>query len=253
MTKARRTVTVIAARGVSEQYGSNMLSEVTKRLDKAWFDVKELQYSAGYAPVGESFGVSQEVGRRNLLHMIDADPNPVVLLGFSAGAQVVGDVAQEIALGMHPKLEVLGVGLLADPSRAQGQIEGPDRGGYGIKGSRPIPTNAFPVWSFSAPGDPISELPVGNPLRSFADWSEWFGSPDHVRRLADRARANQWQRWWSPANVRTWGGAMVWLNNYLTGGRHIAYARERMQGSTLTYTEALAERVSAVRAYRNVV
>lgn len=258
MTKVRQSITVIRVRGVGEPYARNMLGEVTKHLDKAWFDDKELQYSAGYAPIGESFGVSQEVGRRNLLHMIDADPNPVIVLcGFSAGAQVVGDVAREIALGMHPKLigRVAAVGLIADPSRGKGQIIGPDRGGYGIKGSRLIPSsngplkqvNGFPVWSYSAPGDPISELPEGNPLRSFADWSEWFGSPVHLQRLLERAKSNQWQRWWDLRNFRTWAGAIDWLLNYTSRSRHVIYAREFMPGTNTTYTQDLASRIATLR------
>lgn len=243
-------ITVITCRGISEKVGQNMLTDVVKRLDPIKFRVRELDYSASYGQVGgnEAFGISQASGRNMLLAMIDQDPNPVVLLGFSAGAKLAGDVAAEIAGGRHPRLLVLGCGLIADPARHGGQIVGQDRGGYGITGNRWIGPTKFPVWQFSAPGDPISELPAGNPLRTFADLTEYWG-PDQARwmqELADRASRRQWQRWWSIENWRTWSGALDWTGNYLYRQRHIRYAVENMVGENITYTARLAQLIGGL-------
>lgn len=244
-------ITVITARGVGEKVGGTaMLSDVTKRLDPTKFRVRELDFTAAYGNVGgnEAFGISQQTGRNTLIAMIDQDPNPVVLLGYSAGAKLVGDVASEIAGGRHPRLKVLGVGLIADPARDSSQIEGQDRGGYGITGRRWIGTSKFPVWQFSAPGDPISELPEGNPLRTFADLSEYWG-PDQGRwmaELAERARKQQWQKWWDLRNWQSWSGAISWTQNYLFRQRHIRYSVENMVGENVTYTARLAQLVGGL-------
>ncbi|WP_037162524.1 hypothetical protein [Rhodococcoides fascians] len=237
-------ITIITARGVSEAIGRNMITAVTRGLDPTRFRVRELEaFSASYGWVGgnEAFGVSQERGRAALLRMIDEDPYPVILVGFSAGAKLVGDVAAEIASGMHPRLHVLLVGVIADPARHHTQFVGEDRGGYGITGGRWIDPKDFPVYSYTAPGDPISELPEGNPLRSLADLTEYWG-PDidrWLRELVKVATARQWQRWWDLRSWRTWSGAIFWANNYLHGGRHIKYAVENMPGSNVTYTKHL--------------
>lgn len=241
-------ITVITARGISEQIGRNMITAVVRDLNPTQFRVRELEdYSAAYGWVGgsEAFGISQAHGRAALLRMIDEDPYPVILVGFSAGAKLVGDVAAEIAAGLHPRLLVLAVGVIADPARHTGQIVGENRGGYGITGGRFILTSKFPVWSYSAPGDPISELPEGNPLRSLADLSEYWG-PDTRRwmlQLLARAKTNQWQRWWSIDNWKTWGGAIGWADNYLSKQRHIRYAVEIMPGSNVTYTQDLRNKI----------
>lgn len=251
MTARQPGITVITARGIGEKIGQNMLTDTVKRLPADRFRIRELDYSAAYGRVGgnEAFGVSQEQGRQALLAMIDADPNPVVLCGFSAGAKLVGDVAAEIADGKHPHLIVAAVGLIADPARHGSQIVGDDRGGYGITGDRWIGTSKFPVWQFSAPGDPISELPIGNPLRTFADFTEFWG-PDQARwmqELADRARVNQWQKWWSVKNWQSWSGAIYWAQNYLNRQRHIRYSVENMVGRNVTYTARLAELIAGLR------
>lgn len=245
--------TVICARGIGERPGTTtMLTDVTRRLDPTRFRIKELPYSAAYGTVGgnEAFAVSQTQGRNALLSMIRDDPYPVVLLGFSAGAKLVGDVAAEIAAGMHDNLGLVvdAVGLIADPARHSGQIVGDNRGGHGITGNRWIDPKRFPVWQFSAPGDPISELPVGNPLRTFADLTEFWG-PDQGRwmqELADRARKRQWQRWWDLNNWQSWGGAIYWAQNYLFRQRHIRYAVENMVGENVTYTARLAQMIGGL-------
>lgn len=243
-------ITIITCRGISEPYVKNMLSEVTKELDKKKFRIVELNYTAAYGPIGnEAFGFSQANGRKELRNQIEKAEGKVILLGFSAGAQLAGDVAKSIADGVFPgyREKVLAVGLIADPARSSRQIQGRDRGGFGITGDRYISTTYFPVWQFSAPGDPISELPAGNPLRTIADMSYFYNTLNPgpwFQDLLAKAQSNRFQRWWDIKNIASWNGAIGWLMNYLVNGRHICYNRENMEGFSVTYTKRLAQLIS---------
>lgn len=252
---ARQKITVIRARGIAEPMAKNMLSQVTDQLDKDRFDIIELVWSASYGPVpvrtGESFGVAVHHAEMTLLDLIRDCPNPVILIGFSGGAEVVGNVARRIARGQFTRLldKVLLVGLLADPSRAVDQIVGPNRGGSGITGSRYISTSYFPVLQYSAPGDPISELPIGNPLRIFADISKFYSLADPEGWLTDirrKALLKQFQNVFRPELRRDWAGAAAWARGYLFDGRHNCYNAEILPGTGLTYTDHLAKQIGQI-------
>jgi hypothetical protein len=237
---------LIIVRGAGETWGGpSMLMDAAKRgLDLTQYEVFDLPYSASYGgAVGEAqdFHDSQAEGRRLLLELL-AQTGPAVLWGYSAGAFLAGNVAREIALGQHLALSLIAVGLVSDPGRHPDQIIGPNRGGYGIKGARLIPHDRFPVWQFSAQGDAISELPVGNPLRSLADITESMSPdfPEWMGRLFEQAQANQWQRWWDIGNWMTWGGAIAWAKGYLFDGRHTCYWHENIQGESITHLQMLA-------------
>src|SRR5437773_1673029 len=96
-------MTVLRCRGVGEPIAgdSQMLGNVTRLLDPTRFVVKDVHWSAQYGPaptpLGESFEKALEKGRVRLLNMIADDPNPVVLLGYSGGGLLAGNVAAEIA------------------------------------------------------------------------------------------------------------------------------------------------------------
>ncbi|WP_228002173.1 PE-PPE domain-containing protein [Nocardia australiensis] len=214
--------------GISDTFG--------RALDTNRFAFHYLRYPAAYgAPI--SYAESVTRGRQILIDAIRATPNRVVIGGYSQGAGICGDLAAEIAAGAHPDLEVDACALIADPSRplGVGMPGSPMVGGYGIEGERPIfgPVH-LPTWWAVAPGDPISALPQGNPLRTIADLTEWYSlsSPDAALRwgedLITRAKTGRWQRWWSIENWRSWGGALQFAYGYLPlGGRHTtAYIAE---------------------------
>lgn len=201
-------------------------------LDPARFRFTPVPYPAAYG-VGMSYAESVAAGRVALTSAIRATPNRVVCGGYSQGASIAGDIAAEIVRGEWPGLEIDACALIADPRRPRATglpNQFVTARGWGVSGERPHP--GVPTYWAAAPGDPISALPEGNPLRSVADLTEWFsiGTPEDAQRwgrdLVDRARSGRWQRWWSWQNWRDWGGALEYAWNYgqppIGGGRHTA-------------------------------
>lgn len=208
--------------------GDGVTDEFAANLDPTRFAAQFVEYPAQYGGLGldEPYADSRAAGRAALLDAIAATPNRAVIVGYSQGAAVVGDVAAEIGAGQWPHLEVLAAGMIADPGRPRGAGI-PTRApasGYGISGERSVV--GIPAYWAANEGDPITALPVGNPLRSIADITEYFS----LRSLADayrwaqsliaRAEAGRWQRWWSIENWRSWSGAAAYARGYLFDGRH---------------------------------
>lgn len=206
--------------------GDGVCEAFAARLDPARFDARILSYPAAFgAPM--SWARSRDIGRQVLIDAIRSTSNLVALAGFSQGAGIAGDLAAEIGRGEHPFLEVVGCALIADPGRpiGGGMPGSPVVGGYGIAGERPV--LGVPTWWAAAEGDPITALPAGSLLRTVADVAEYYSLADSAQafqwgqHLVDRAKAGQWQRWWSIENWRSWGGALQYAYNYLpVGGRH---------------------------------
>ncbi|QSE94169.1 alpha/beta fold hydrolase [Rhodococcus pseudokoreensis] len=248
-------ITVLCCRGIGESMGDgSMLANVTKHLDPRRFRVVEVPWSAQYgpvpAPLGSSFDTSLRTGRLMLLDYIRRDPNPVVIIGYSGGGALAGNVAAEIARGEHPALDVRGVGLISDPLRPMTRTDYT----WGIAGKRWINAD-FPVWHLADPSDVITSCPEDSPLRTFADQSASFALAD-LRSwgwdLVDRIRRRRWQ-----ATIRDWHNAPeIWraytqalhgADGYLRRGDHTSYHLRRYPGSTRTYTEWLADRINEIR------
>lgn len=249
-TKQQGRIVVILCRGIGEPYARNLLTHTVRNLDPKLFMVVELVWSAEFGPVprwnGSAFGVNVAQAERALAELIALYPGAIVL-GFSGGAQVAGNVAALIAKGVFDKLWIRAVGLIADPSRHTSQIIGVNRGGQGILGGRLIPKGKFHIWQFSAPGDPISELPFGNGLAVLAQGIEFFSLADphawmeDLKRKALAGRLKFWDR------SIDWVGAHQWSHGYTRDGRHSCYTREKMQGQDITYADRLGQLVAGVR------
>ena len=254
-------LSVLVCRGIGESKPSPMLSNVTRLLDPKRFVVKEVPWSASYgsvpAPFGSSFDTSLREGRTLLLRMIKDDPNPVILLGFSGGAALAGNVAAEIGRGEHPQLVVNGVGLISDPLRhtlnTNDKVTGWGTDKFGIAGARAIVAN-FPVWSMADPADVITCCPVNSPLRTISDQSAAFSLIDPKAwgwDLVERLRQQRWQ-----ATIRDWRNVReVWAaysaaidgaQGYLFARDHISYA-SRIYRDGKTYTQWLADRINEIR------
>ena len=214
-------------------------------LDRTRFTFHYLTYPAAYGhPL--SYAESTIEGRRILATAIRNTPNRVCIGGFSQGSGIAGDLAAEIAAGLHLDFEVDAVALIADPYRPAGAgMPGKHIApGYGIGGERRIfGTHAMPVYWAANPGDVITAAGPGSPLRTLADLSQWATLSSSQATLAwgsdliNRAKAGRWQRFWSIENWQTWGGAARDAAGYLAGRHTTDYI-------TLGYCRDLAAAVN---------
>ncbi|WP_167837665.1 alpha/beta fold hydrolase [Nocardia altamirensis] len=216
-------IDVLIVGGTWNPNGDPVTAAFAEALDPKHFRVQMVPYPADYGR-RVAFADSVAVGRKALIEAVEATPNRVVLAGYSQGAAIAGDLAADIGQGLYPHLEVVACALIADPLRPQGRCIGDDPGGYGVVGQRRIEN--IPTYWAAAQGDPITALPAGNPLRLIADITAYFSltSPEAMlrwgRSIIEVATSRQLQRWWSPANWRTWGGAVAYARGYLFDGRH---------------------------------
>lgn len=192
-----------------------------EHLDPARFRFRAVQYPAAYGGVAMPYAESRAVGRKALRDAIAATDNPVVIGGYSQGAGIAGDFAAYIGSTTG---QIRACALIADPLRPRDALSTYPADGYGISGERPV--LGLPTFWAANEGDPITALPAGNPLRGIADMTEWWslsGTAATVQwgaHLLEKAKAGAWQRWWSPENWRTWGGAIAYMRGYLFDGRH---------------------------------
>ncbi|MGW6121481.1 hypothetical protein ACWFRF_20735 [Nocardia sp. NPDC055165] len=219
-------IDVLIVPGTGSPRGDAITTTFSNALDQQRFAPSIVPYPATYGGLEAPYAESRALGRAALMRAIWRASNPVIIAGYSQGAGIAGSLAAEIGAGAHPDLEVYACALIADPLRppGAGMPHRPPAPGYGIAGERPI--YGLPTWWAAAPGDPITALPAGNPLRSIADLTEWWalGNPIAAARwgqdLVDKCRTGAFQRWWSLENWRTWNGAMNYARGYLFDGRH---------------------------------
>ncbi|NKS67446.1 hypothetical protein GS461_19655 [Rhodococcus hoagii] len=232
-----------------------MCSAVTRRLDPTRFRVIEVPWTASYGPVplplGPAFDESLRTGREQLLRMIDEDPNPVLLLGYSGGAALAGNVAAEVARGDHPRLGVVGSALISDPFMPH--WETPVENTWGIAGSRDIMA-AFATWWAADPADAICCCPANSPLRTIADQTRAFSLSNLLGwgiDLVGRLKRQEWQQvaidWRNRDEVHAiYRQAAHDLDGYLRRGDHTSYALRTMRETGVTYTEWLADQINTL-------
>lgn len=224
------TVDVLWMGGTSFGNGGDGISEefrrqLEQRATGDCFRFSYVRYPGSYG-FPWAYRESVAIGEENLLRAVTDALNPVIIGGYSQGAQVAANVATRYYQGERPDLEVLGCLLIADPWRPRGAgcPVGP-ADGFGILGERDLP--GIPtLWAANA-GDPITDLPAGNPLRTVGDISEWMAAtvdPQRADRLYRSVQAmvsdGRLQRWWDWRNWQTWNGALRYARGYLFDGRH---------------------------------
>lgn len=214
-------------------------------------DVQVVDYPADYG-LRMSYAVSVGMGEMALEEAIRAATAPTIVLGYSQGAAIAGNVCARLA---RVGGDVRGVGLVSDPARHRAQyrplVHQPE--GYGCTGERIVGEQQITrtgsyvkVWQIAAQGDPICCLPEGNPLRSIADLTDRMALNDFGewwRDIVDDFRHRRMQRWWSLKNWRTWAGAIAFARGMILDRRHFIYPEETPPGHTLPFLELLAQQI----------
>lgn len=202
--------------------GDGILGDFARQLS-LWADVEWVNYPASYGQ--PSYDISINQGVRMGLDALRRTDKLAFVAGYSQGADVAGYL-HALLNGTMPNVnkhdlsncEVRNSFLIADPSRAKdAQTVGGPVGGWGIRGGRPVGRGSYTI---AVPGDPICAYPDG-PLRSFADFSAYYGDPDAVEKIRKRVREKSLQPWWRKPNPLEWGanwfGTLGWINNYFSG------------------------------------
>lgn len=244
--------TVLAIPGTFESHRGDdriepvgMCAQVTRYLDPEIFECVNVGYPADFGLHGMSEVESMATCQARLHEMIRATPLPVVLVGYSQGAQVVRKLLADIAADdvTTRDLFIAGAGLIADPERNLGDaIAGsPNMGGCGIAGQGPAWPPDIPVWQLALRLDPITNSATSSPLRPIADVLKWFNVFHPIDWIRD-CRAMIAVRGAQSASF-TLGSATLAvrdLDHYLREHWHERYAIELFPGTDRTYTEQLA-------------
>lgn len=248
---------VILCRGIGEQYGRGTLWNLTKYLPVEEFDIIELAWSAEYGPVpkwnGDPFEKALYKGESLLLDLctrVHLDRR-IVLVGYSGGAELAGNVLAELARRGRAEHGVVGGALLSDPSQPKGM---PDTGGrYGIRGSRAV-GERIPVQWFYEIKDVIAVCTPApdSLLRVFADASGEFslGGPRAwqgtiPRLLTKKLQAYVLPRWNFQKFLKQFNVAKYEAEGYLFRGDHTEYWKRRNSNGKL-YFEDMADWIKSL-------
>ncbi|NKR32250.1 PE-PPE domain-containing protein [Rhodococcus hoagii] len=261
---SRGTVLVVEGTGVS-----TLLEAVTDRLDPELWDHQIVDYPAEYGMAG-SYAASRDIGTANLVDAIAAQKGrPVALLGYSQGAQIVGDTAELVAsTGYDPLADVRAVALVSDPMRPAGKSIGGLGTGYGIAGQRDIVAD-FPVFWAANPLDAITCAKYDAMLRTVADFTEYMALNDVLGWALDvltKLDSFGWQNAWGasslldiPRQLRRLSQAKKDLLGYLpvdllgngsninpAGGQHTCYGVAPIAPGGLTYCGWIANQLNTI-------
>lgn len=224
-------IDVLALSGTGHPNGGDGITEAfLDELDGNMYIKKIIPYPATFGGSQAPYASSRAAGRDAMHKAIKESNNAVLVVGYSQGAVIAGDVANEIAFNRRAdeNSKIVGCALIADGLRPRGTtIPGmPMAEGWGIAGERRILGALFPTMWAANPGDPICALPEGSALRTIADLSEWFSirSPEDAAKwgakMILKIAQGQMQPWWSPEHWRNWPGALAYARGYLWDGRH---------------------------------
>lgn len=241
------TITALAFGGTGFPNGGDGVTEsFLDHLDASRFVTSFVRYPASGFGIGAAYADSVATGMEAGRKAVRTSGDRVLLVGYSQGAVVAGDLAAELArTGLAEK--IAGVALIADGRRPAGPHTGTPghhaAPGYGIIDERPIPTDRFPAFWASAPGDPICSLPEGNPLRTVADIVGYMSisRPEDITRwgarLLDLALKRGYQRWWNLKYWQDWDEAGDFARGFLFSGRHtddyVRYGHTRALAETI--------------------
>lgn len=261
---SRGTVLVVEGTGIS-----SLLESVTDHLDPDLWDCQLVDYPAEYGNV-RSYAKSREIGTLNLLDAAARlDGRPIAMLGYSQGAQIVGDLAKLVAeSGADPLFDLRAVGLVADPMRPAGKSILDLGTGYGIAGQRDI-VGDFPVFWAANPLDAITCATHDAMLRTVADLTEYMAIDDVLGWALDvftKLDTLGWQNAWGasslfdiPRQLRRLNQAKNDLLGYLpvdligngsninpAGGQHTCYGITSITRGGPTYCGWIANQLNTI-------
>lgn len=217
---------VFTFRGIGEPLRGNLLDALPLPAGATRIEVP---WSASYGPVPNPFGVSyadslaagMALGERMVRDTLADEPFArIVLVGYSGGAALAGNLARRLGPAM-----VDACVLVADPNDPGTATV------FGIAGARY--TGKVPTWWVRGPNDVICSCPKYNPLRVIArvtpfvalDARAWGAAGADVRRQL-RAPQTRWDMAaeigppWSPITWQRWERAFQLADGYLSGREH---------------------------------
>lgn len=112
---------VVTVRGIGEPMQANMLSQFVSRLGEGWRRHVEVAYPAAYGfvngqgnPGAPNYEATKRLGRAqvqaDLAIIAITDPAAIVVLaGYSAGADIVDDLASSGIMAVFPQVKTAGV------------------------------------------------------------------------------------------------------------------------------------------------
>lgn len=234
-------ITILTVRGTGEpQNGpSNFLTNVTRQLDPAKYDVANVvdvlyPASIGFVNsenniVGVSEADSIAAGQGAIAAAVRATPNLVGIIGYSLGASTVSRFLESKARGLYGDCELAWAATVANPWRARGESLDHTDIGWGISGEHGR-WPALRTYSVANPRDGITCCPGNSPLRTLADAVSnfTFAGLEWSEALAYRLADNGWQA----ANANPLDYWNIWeryytaaalVRGYLYDGQHEAH------------------------------
>ena len=175
-------VTVFAAEGIGAVNGQGLLELVRKASPRATW--RYVEYPNNYGPVGtkdpargRAYDDIRAEWVPKIAEQIQATIGDVILIGYSAGAHLMGDVALYLTRRYNATTarKLRHVYLVADPAAPTTTFPGR----VGIAGARPLP--GLPVTWISNPVDVICCCPIPSPWRTFYDITGGYSLVDRAK------------------------------------------------------------------------
>lgn len=217
---------VLAAEGIGEHRG--MLENVRKAAPRASWEY--VDYPNNYGPVGgrdplrdASYDAVRALWTPRIVEQIVRSMDSrIILVGYSAGAHLMGDVCR-LGMSLYPatfRSKIGGVYLVADPAAPTTAFPGR----VGIAGARLIP--GLPVQWTSNPVDVIPCCPISSPWRTFYDVTGGYSLVDRKKwsaGLLAKAAAKAFQ-----PGQGSIGETIALGRGYLYDGQHTSWYVPKM-------------------------
>lgn len=225
-------ITVITVPGIGEPLSHTLaprglLENFTRHLSPDLFICRQFNYRNQYGPVptwdGTAYDVNLHTAVRELAGEVARDPNPVILAGYSAGAQVISQLLTSMHAGVHTNLEIPAVVMVANPLQRREEVPATSRTLFGIAGEHGPWPRDIQLFSLANPADIIPCSEEHSPLRGFSDITRTFSFHDPFRwigKYLEAAFTGRNQNWWNPFTRGAWARAVDGGIGYLNRTQH---------------------------------